>query len=53
MGIHPKNILAQEEAGPARGGFRGYIVPGPGSRGPGLKGPGRVQISALSFGIAP
>ena len=26
--------------------FRGYIVPG-------LKGPGRVQASALSFGIAP
>ena len=38
-------------AGPARGGFRGYIVPGP--RGPGLKGPGRVQVFALSFGIAP
>ena len=34
--------------GPAKRGFRGYIVPGPG-----LKGPGRVQFSALSFGIAP
>ena len=36
------------ETGPARGGFRGYIVPGPGPR-----GPGRVQVSALDFGIAP
>ena len=34
--------------GPARGGFREYIVPGPG-----LKGLGRVQVSVLSFGIAP
>ena len=40
-------------AGPARGGFRGYIVPGPGPSGPRLKGPGRVQVSALSFGITP
>ena len=29
-------------------GFQGYIVPGPG-----LSGPGRVQVSALSFGVAP
>ena len=36
------------QSGPARGGFRGYIVPGPGPR-----GPGRVQVSALSLGIAP
>ena len=34
-------------------GFRGFIVPGPGPRGPELKGPGRVQVSALCFGIAP
>ena len=42
-------------AGPARGGFRGYIVPGPvrGGLGLGRKGPGRVQVYALSFGIAP
>ena len=31
----------------------GTSYPGPGLRGPGLKGPGRVQVSALSFGIAP
>ena len=36
------------EAGPARGGFRGYIVLGPWPR-----GPGGVQVSALSFGIVP
>ena len=38
-------FLAQCE-GPARGGFRSYSEPG-------LGGPGRVQVSALSFGIAP
>ena len=38
---------------PARGRFRGYIVPGPGPSGPRLKGPGRVQLPTLSFGIAP
>ena len=32
-------------AGPARGGFRGYIVPGPG-----LGGPGRVKVVTSSFG---
>ena len=41
------------QAGPARGRFRGYIVPGPLLRGARLKGPGRVQVSALSFGITP
>ena len=35
-------------AGPAREGFRGYIVPRHGPR-----GPGRVQVSALIFGVAP
>ena len=40
-------------AGPTKGGFRGTSYPGPGQGGPGLKGPGRVQVSALSFGIAP
>ena len=40
--------FGQQQPGPARGGFRGYIVPGPGPR-----GPGSVQVSALSFGIAP
>ena len=39
--------------GPARGRFRGYIALGPGPRGLGLKGPGRVQVSMLSFDIAP
>ena len=34
-------------------GFKGFIVPGPGLGGPGIQGPGRVQVSALSFGIAP
>ena len=38
-------------SGPARRGLRGYIVPGP--RGARVKGPERVQVSALSFGIAP
>ena len=38
------------QAGPASGGFRGYIVPGPGPKGARF---GRVQVSALSFGIAP
>ena len=33
-------------------GFRGYIVPGPTSY-PNLRGLGRVQVSALSLGIAP
>ena len=41
------------QAGTARGRFKGYIVLGPGPRGPGLKGPERIQVSALSFGIAP
>ena len=36
------------ETGSAREGFKGYIVPGPWPR-----GPERVQISVLSFGIAP
>ena len=27
------------QAGPARGGFSGYIVPGPRPRGPGSRGP--------------
>ena len=35
-------LLSNLEPGPVRGGFRGYIVPGP----------GRVQVSVLSFGIA-
>ena len=34
-------------------GFRGYIVPRPGLGGPGVRGPERVQVSALSFGVAP
>ena len=34
--------------GPARGGSGGTSY-----QGPGLEGPGRVQVSALSFGIAP
>ena len=38
---------------PARWGFRGYIVPRPGLGGPGVRGPERVQVSALSFGVAP
>ena len=37
-----------EQLGPAKGRFRGYIVLVPGPR-----GPGRVQVSALSFRIAP
>ena len=41
-------ITDSVQPGPARGGFRGYIVPGPGPR-----GPERVQVSALNFGIAP
>ena len=41
------------QPGPARGEFRGYIVPGLEPKGAGLKGPGRVQVFALSFGIAP
>ena len=36
-------LLRHIDPGPTRGGFRGYIVPGPG-------GPGRVQVAALSFG---
>ena len=36
--------------GPTRGGLRGYIVPGPGSRGPGFRGPGRVEAVVFSFG---
>ena len=32
---------------------KGTSYPGPSLWGPGLKGPGRVQVSALSFGIAP
>ena len=36
-------------AEPARGGFRGYTS----YPGAGLGGPGRVQVSALSFGVAP
>ena len=40
-----KSIFAPA-AGPARGGFRSYPAPG-------LGGPGRVQVSSLSFGIAP
>ena len=35
------------------GGSGGTSFPGPGLGGPGLKGPRRVQVSALSFGIAP
>ena len=35
------------------GGSGGTLYLGPGLEGPGLKGPGRVQVSALSFGIAP
>ena len=31
----------------------GTSYPSPGLGGPGLKGPGRVQVYALSFGIAP
>ena len=46
-------MLFNWKAGPVKGGFRGYIVPGLSPRGPGLKGPGRVQVSALSIGIAP
>ena len=34
--------------GPTRGGFRGYIVPGPGFR-----GPGRVEVVALSLFLRP
>ena len=41
-------VLAHRSQG-LREGFRGYIVPGPGPRGR----PGRVQVSALSFGMAP
>ena len=35
----------------AKGGLRGYIVPGPGPRWAGVKGPGRVQVASSSFGI--
>ena len=35
------------------GGSGGTWYPGPGLGVPVLKGPGRVQVSALSFGIAP
>ena len=35
------------------GGSGGTSYPGPGLGGPGLKGPVRVQVSALSFVIAP
>ena len=46
--------ISESQSGPARGEFRGYIVPGPGPKGGAvLKGPGRVQVFALSFGIAP
>ena len=41
-----RNDLSWIKPRPARGGFRGYIVPG-------LRGAGRVPVSALSFGIAP
>ena len=35
------------------GGSGGTLYPGPGLGGPGLKWTGRVQVSALSFGMAP
>ena len=36
-----------------KGGSGGTSYPGPGLGGSGLKGPRRVQVSALSFRIAP
>ena len=30
-----------------------HRTPGPGLEEPGLRGPGRVQVFALSFGVAP
>ena len=35
------------------GGSGGTSYPGPGLGGPGLRGPGRVQVSALTCGVAP
>ena len=46
-------LVSGATTGLARGGFRGTSYPGPGLGGPGLSGPGRVQVSALSFGVAP
>ena len=44
-------VLVNRSRGLREGGSGGTSYPGLG--GAGLKGPGRVQISALSFGIAP
>ena len=50
--------MASNKLQPHRQGLRegcsgGTSYLGPGLGGPGLKGPGRVQVSTLSFGIAP
>ena len=44
-------VLANRSQGLREGGSGGTSYPGPGLGG--LKGPGRVQVNALSFGMAP
>ena len=46
-------IHARLNQGLRERGSGGTSYLGPGLGGPGLKGPGRVQVTALSFGIAP
>ena len=38
MHVHYIIIILESHAGPATGGFRGYIVPGPGPRGARIQG---------------